>query len=103
MYSFLCIIAPCSTTNAHFIMTNSITIHVPVASYGDLATAAALAGMDVNTWLARKLAGVPAPVNANAPAAPVRVPVKDEDDTPLPVSGSGDLISFADKHSAESL
>lgn len=45
----------------------------------------------------------PAPVNANAPAAPVRVPVKDEDDTPLPVSGSGDLISFADKHSAESL
>lgn len=49
-------------------------------------------------------ATAPAPVNAAIPAAAPALPPKHvEDDTPLPVSGSGDLISFADKHSAESL
>lgn len=65
-------------------MTDTIEIQIPVKEYGKIATAAALEGLDVNSYLARKstqhlcaIFATPAPAPAApaaAPAAPVHKP-----------------------------
>lgn len=90
-------------------MTNTITTAPGILGLAQIG--AALLGIKLDEALllpAEQIAAAAAPaapVNATAPAAaaPALPPKHVEDDTPLPVSGSGDLISFADKHSAESL
>lgn len=89
-------------------MTNTITTAPGILGLAQIG--AALLGIKLDEALllpAEQIAAAAAPaapVNATAPAAaPALPPPHIEDDTPLPVSGSGDLLSFADKHSAESL
>lgn len=86
--------SPVPRTKKH-IMVKEILINVPVAAYGDLATAAALAGMDVNTWLARKLAGVPKAADVAPSSAPEAA-----EDAPLAPANTCTLDAFAESQNA---